>query len=395
MRLLHTSDWHVGKQIRNRSRMAEYEAVLEELTQIAIDHKVDAVVIAGDVFDSKVPPPEAEKLVYETLLRLHFEGIRVVLAAGNHDNERRLQAVQGVLGALDITIVCEPNKETFAELVTIPSRDGAEHALVAALPFIPEKYLIESQDLMKEAGARYSRYSEGIGAVLRAIEPHFKPDALNILAAHFMVSGATVGGAGEQELTIGITYAVEPAALPRSGVQYLAFGHVHRPQSIPGSLVPGEYSGSLLQLDFGETGQDKRVVVVEGAPGKMVKATPVALSAGRRLLDVRDTLDGLRNRAAEFGDAYLRVFVSLDAPLSSLFDEVHEILPNAVHVVGEYPQQEADEPPDLHSLKPVEQFDLYFQKHKKTSPPKELVSAFNETWDEARLQEKVDASAPA
>ncbi|HET9200033.1 MAG TPA: exonuclease SbcCD subunit D [Dehalococcoidia bacterium] len=394
MRLLHTSDWHVGKQIRNRSRMDEFEAVLDELVQIAVDHKVDAVLIAGDVFDSKVPPPEAEKLVYETLLRLHFEGIRVILTAGNHDNERRLQAVRGVLGALDITIICELNKDTFAELIEVPSRDGSEHALVAALPFIPEKYLISSADLMQEAGAKYSRYSDGIAAILRAVESHFKPDALNVLTAHFMVSGSRVGG-GENELTIGMAYAVEPAALPKSGVQYLALGHVHKPQAIPGSLVPGEYSGSLLQLDFGEVEQDKRVIVVDGAPGKMVKAEPVTVTAGRRLIDVHDTLDGLKSRVGDFGDAYLRVFVSLDAPVSGLFDEVREILPNAVHVVGEYPQREAEETPDVRSLKPVEQFDLYFQKQKKTSPPEELVAAFNETWDEARLQEKVDASAPA
>jgi DNA repair protein SbcD/Mre11 len=395
MRLLHTSDWHIGKQIRNRSRMDEYEAVLDELVRIAVDNKVDAVLVAGDIFDSKVPPPEAEKLVYETFLRLHAEGIRVVAAAGNHDNERRLQAVQRIFGALDITVVCELNKDTFAEFVEVPSRDGSEHAVIAVLPFVPEKYLLDSAALMSEAGARYSRYSEGIGAILRTIEPRFKPDAVNVLAAHFMVSGATVGGAGEQELTIGITYAVEPGVLPKTAVQYLAFGHVHRPQPVPGSLLPGTYSGSLLQLDFGEISQEKRVVIVEGAPGQMVKTESIALSSGRRLLDVTDTLDGLKARADEFGDAYLRVFVTLNAPIAGLFDEVREILPNAVHVVGEYPHRESEETPDVRSLKPVEQFDLYYQKQKKAAPPEELVAAFNETWDEARLEEKVDASAQA
>ncbi|MPZ23810.1 MAG: exonuclease subunit SbcD [Dehalococcoidia bacterium] len=394
MRLLHTSDWHVGKMIRSRSRMEEFAQVLDEIVDIAVDRQVDAVLVAGDVFDSKVPPPEAEQLVYETLLRLHFEGIRVVVTAGNHDSEKRLESVRGLLEALGVVLVAEPNHKTFAELVDVPSRDGSEAALVAALPFMSERFLIQSADVMAEAGAKYSRYSTGMKAIIDAITPHFRADTFNVLAAHFMVSGARVGG-GEQEITIGMSYAVEPASLPQSAVQYMAFGHVHRPQEIPGSLMTGRYSGSLLQLDFGETEQDKSVVIVDGHPGQMAKTEVVPLSSGRRLVDLHDTLEGLEGRAAEVGDAHLRVFVHLDAPMPGLSDRVREVLPNAVDVKAVYPAAPDEEPREVRSLRPDQQFRLYHERVRKSPASPVLMAAFEEVHAEAALGEKVDAAPPA
>ena len=107
MRLLHTADWHVGKPLRGRSRMEEYAAALEEVASIAADRKVDAVLMAGDVFDSPAPPPEAEKLVYDFLARLVPEGIAAVVIAGNHDHPRKLGALASLLEGLRIHVRSE------------------------------------------------------------------------------------------------------------------------------------------------------------------------------------------------------------------------------------------------------------------------------------------------
>src|SRR5262245_26860022 len=100
MRFLHTADWHVGKTLRGRSRLDEFAAVLDEVRAIAVESRVDAVLIGGDVFDSPVPPPEAEKLVYDFLARLVPEGIACVLIAGNHDHPKKLAALRGLLEGL-------------------------------------------------------------------------------------------------------------------------------------------------------------------------------------------------------------------------------------------------------------------------------------------------------
>ena len=140
MRLLHTSDWHVGKTIRGRSRHAEHEAVLCEITEIARDHEVDVVLVAGDLFESAAPIPESEALVYETLLGLAEHAEHVVVIAGNHDNPRRLNAVAPLLALGNVTVLTDaasPDAGGFRRLTI-----GTESLNLALLPFISQLSLI-------------------------------------------------------------------------------------------------------------------------------------------------------------------------------------------------------------------------------------------------------------
>src|SRR5262249_43541950 len=141
----------------------------------------------------------------------------------------------------------------------------------------------------------------------------FRSDCVNVLMAHLFTDGAQVAGS-EHKATIGIEYAVAPSRLPATAT-YLALGHVHRPQPIKGSPSPARYSGSLLQLDFGEVGQTKSVSIVDAAPRKPAQIREVQLRSGRQLADATGTIDELRARANEFGDAYLRVVVKTGGPV--------------------------------------------------------------------------------
>jgi exonuclease SbcD len=205
----------------------------------------------------------------------------------------------------------------------------------------------------------------------------FRADAVNVLLGHLYATGAKLGG-GEREATVGLDYAVPAGRLP-SNASYVALGHIHRPQKVPGARAQARYAGSLIQLDFGETNQEKSVVVVEAHPGKPVRATEVPVTAGRRLVDVEGTFDRIRILAADVGDAYLRVFVDTDGPVPGIADEIREILPNAVEVHLRYERADVERPDSpLSSLRPREQFLAYYRSFHGADPDPALLEAFDE-----------------
>jgi DNA repair protein SbcD/Mre11 len=289
MRFLHTGDWHVGKRLRGRSRDEETSAALDQVVDIARDGAVDAVLICGDTYELKAPAPDSDGLVFDTLARLRDTGARILIIPGNHDSWERLAALARLLTPLGITVVPRVLRPADGGVIEVLSRDGGERALVACLPFVPERRFGEAAALFDDRASLFSAYDEGMGRVIAGLTSAFRPDHVNVLMAHVMIDGARKGG-GEQELTIGMTYAVSPARLPPTA-SYVALGHLHRPQGIPAAPSPTRFAGSLLQLDFGELDQGKSVALVEAKPGKPPRIEEVPVSAGRRLLDLRGTLD--------------------------------------------------------------------------------------------------------
>ena len=336
MRFLHTADWHVGKPLRGRSRMDEYAKALEQVAGIAVDRKVDAVLVAGDVFDSLAPPPEAEKLVYDFLARLLPERIACVVIAGNHDHPRKLAALATLLERLRIHVRPDVRPPDQGGVVKLASRDGKEEARIAVLPFVPERRVVDACTVMDAEHKWFDAYGRRIEDMLAALVKELPADTVNLVLAHLLVDGARVG-TGERELHLGQVYGVNPQQLP-SSVQYIALGHLHRPQEV---LAPAKtrYPGSLIELDFGEQEQEKSVVVLDARPRRPPTIELVPLTAGRRLRTVEATLDELRRLADETSDDYLRVTVKTSGPAPGLADRVKELLPNALDVTVDHPRR--------------------------------------------------------
>ncbi len=382
MKLLHTGDWHVGRSIRLRSRTPEFEEAIAEVVGIAAQEGVDAVLIAGDLYDHRSPTPEADALVFDALVRLYEASIPVVVIPGNHDSAVRLQALARLLRPIGVTVIPKVVPPGQGSLVELPARDGPEAALVACVPFVPERRFGDAAELFDATEAWYQSYAEGIGRILEAMTAPFRPDRVNVLMAHLFTDGAIPGG-GEHQITIGIEYAVSPSRLPATA-SYVALGHVHRPQAVRGAPSPTRYAGSLLQLDFGEREQTKSVTIVEVSPGRPAKVREVALSAGRRLLDVEGTFDEVVSNGRQLPDAHLRVFVSTDGPVPGMAERVRDALPNAVDVSLRYERRDVPETgPPLASLQPRDRFDSYYrQAHGVEAVPEDLGRAFDEVLDE-------------
>ena len=385
MRFVHTADWHIGKTLRGRSRTDEFAAALEEVTRIAIDAKVDAVLVGGDVFDSPVPPPEAEKLVYDFFARLLPERVCAVVIAGNHDHPKKLGALRHLLEGLNIHIRTEARPPDQGGIVSLHSRDGSEEARIAVLPFVHERKVVDACQVMAPEHEWYEEYAKRIEEILAFLTKDLTPATVNLVLAHVMVHEGLVG-TGERALHIGQVYALNPQQLP-GNVQYIGLGHLHRPQEI---LAPGKtrYSGSLLELDFGEKEQEKSVVVVDAKPGGAAGIEVVPLTAGRRLRDVEGTLPELLAMKADLGDAFLRVRVKVEGPMPGIADQVKELLPHALDVSLLYETQTPGPPgPPRGSLKPAELFaDFYRGKH-KADPPPALLALFDTVLEEVHSPE--------
>jgi exonuclease SbcD len=311
--------------------------MLDRILEYADSHYVDCVLVAGDLFDSAAPPPDAEELAYRFFSRLHALGIPAVVIAGNHDHPRRIEAVAPLLRALNVHAVGRPSSAEQGGVVDLRSRDGTETAIVAALPWVTEREAIERATLQQEPGQGLTAYAEGVRFGLETLCQAFRPETVNVVVAHLFVDDAQVGaGGGERPLSVSLGIFGVPRQMLPTGPQYIALGHVHRPQAVRPS-PPAWYSGSPLQQDFGETRQEKFVNLVEIHPGRPAEVTHLPMTEGRALLDVGTSAHGIHLAdlpawADRVGDAWLRVFVEADAPVANLPAEVRAILPNAVHV---------------------------------------------------------------
>ncbi|PZG52932.1 exonuclease sbcCD subunit D [Spongiactinospora gelatinilytica] len=331
MKILHTADWHVGKVLKGRSRLDEHRAVLRELVTLARREDVDAVVVAGDLFDTSAPTPEAQGLVLPALMALREGGRDVVVLAGNHDNPQLLEVYRPVLGKLGIQVVGGFRRPEAGGTLSFTARSG-EPVRLAVLPFLSHRYVIRAAEVLAGTAADHNRdYAGRIGELIGALTAGFAADTVNLVTTHGTLPGGKFGG-GEREAQSIFSYYFEAAAFP-STTQYAALGHLHRRQQIPGPC-PIWYSGSPLAVDFGEEANAPGALLVTVEPGRPAVVREIAFDAPRALATVRGTLERLSAVAADLVDTetWLRVIVE-EKPRPGLADTVREILPGAIEVV--------------------------------------------------------------
>lgn len=381
MRFLHTADWHVGRSIRGRSRIAEFEAALDQLVGIADSEGVDCVLVAGDLHDQRAVTPEADRLIFDTFIRLHEKSIPVVVIPGNHDSAARMAAFAPLLDRVSTHAVPKMRPPDKGGAVQIAARDGSATANVVCMPFVSPRRFLDGTSEFENLATGYVDFDEGIGHLCDIYEAAFRMDQVNIVVGHMFVAGAQPSGS-EREVSVGSDYAVSAARLPRTA-SYIALGHIHKRQKVKGAAADTRYSGSLIQLDFGERGQDKAVLVVDVVPGKPPKVSEVPIQAGRQLVEITATLDELPAHIDKVGDAYLRVNLTIDTPVPGITDKVREILPNALDVRLALPEtKEEKERVSLRSLDPKTQFVSYYESVHGSKPVEELIVAFDRVYEE-------------
>jgi len=400
MRILHTADWHFGRQLEGRDRRAEQAAFVDELCRIVEEQAVDLVLIAGDVYDSVNPPAWAEELFYEALERLAADGRRgVVVIAGNHDQPERVRAAAPLAHKHGIVLLGLPKEaplisreEEGAERVrvvdggaswfemAIPGVD--HHAVVLALPYPSESRLKElisesfTQEQMQQA------FSERMAALFAELSTRFRDDTVNLVTSHLFVMGGKETDS-ERPIQIGGALTVSPSAFPEKA-HYVALGHLHRLQKL-GDRPLIRYSGSPLAYSFSEAGQSKAVVVVEVVPGEPVREEIVYLQSGKPLARWKATggVAEVERWLAEGRDAGSWIELELHVSdvidpaefqrLRKLSDDFVKI--QRVLVQGEQ-QEEERERKDLRDLRPDQLFRRFYERKRGVQPDDRVVELF-------------------
>jgi exonuclease SbcD len=330
MKILHTSDWHVGKVLKGRDRHDEHVAVLRSIVQAARHEDVDVVLVAGDLFETAAPTAKAQGLVVQTLLALREDGRQVVAIAGNHDNQGLLDAVyRPLLGELGLHVLGTPKRPDSGGMLALRTRRG-EAANVAALPFLSHRYAVRAAEIMLREFAEHTLdYTRRMSEIVRLLTAGFTADAVNLVVAHATLLGGRRGG-GEREVQTSLDYEL-PASMFPVTAHYVALGHLHRQQEIDGPC-PIFYSGSPLPIDFGEEANEPTALIVTAAPGIRADTRQVPIAGGRSLRTLRGTLDQVITEGEQAGDAYLRVVLA-EPGRAGLGDLVRDKLPNTLEVM--------------------------------------------------------------
>ncbi len=333
MRLLHTADWHVGKRLFGIDRLSEMSGVLAEIRDVADREAVDVVLVAGDIIDRRIIEPEVLAVCLTGFQALAAVA-PVVVVTGNHDDPGFWRALRPYLEPSNIHVVCDVAAPADA-VRTFETRSGEIH--LACLPWPdPASLRLEFSAVAQAAHRTYADLVADLidgyaDALLRA---RTERGGGAVLLGHLMVEHAKAGG-GERELTLAETYAVKSGRLP-TNLDYIALGHIHKPQALPGFNAQGRYCGSPIQLDFGERATEPEVLIVDIDAGTPTSIRSVPLTSGRRLVRLRSHIDDLVAAAAPHGDAWLYCEVELDHIVPDLVRVVRELVPNALRVEARY-----------------------------------------------------------
>jgi exonuclease SbcD len=410
IRILHTSDWHLGKRLERFSRHEEQVAVLNEIIGITEDELVDVVLIAGDLFDTFNPPAESLNLFYKTLKRLSGNGKRAVIAiAGNHDMPERIEAPDPLARECGIVFAGFPD----SSINLFGLEDGFK--VTRSEPGFMELQLVGNQSPLRiiltpyaneirlKRGLTGDNNGDEIQQLLRnhwmtLAENYCDDQGVNILLAHllFMNEGDDIPEEPEDERPInhvGGARAICTSAIPEL-IQYAALGHLHRKQTIANQTCPVVYSGSPLPYSFSEAGQKKHVLIIEAEPARNPSLRAIELKSGRRLVRKRfeNTIDAeewLKQNPDTLVELTLVTQTFLSGADRRRLQEVHDgIVALIPEVVQKDDQTVVDQKGTVKIHSDIQElFSEYFQFKKSQQPDEALKKLFAEVLSEAEENE--------
>ncbi len=289
MKIIHTADWHLGKNLEGHSRLPEQEKFLADFVRICREEQADLILIAGDIYDNYNPPAMAEQLFYDTLKQLSRDGAcMTVIISGNHDNPERLTASGPLAKEHGIVMAGTPNTLVppgqYGQNRITDSGPGYIHAEIRGekadllfVPFPSEKRLGELYlNAADEESQQIKSYEDRIRRLFSDLAGEFRPDAVHLVMSHLFVMGST-GDGSERSIRLGGSYLLPGDIFPEEA-DYIALGHVHKPQQVPGRQN-AFYSGSPLHYNQREISFGNQVLSVTVHPGELcgIKKIPLPI----------------------------------------------------------------------------------------------------------------------
>lgn len=276
MKIIHTSDWHLGQFFYSRSRAAEHQAFLDWLLQQVQLLQIDAIIVAGDIFDTGSPPSYAREIYNRFVVALQPTGCQLIILAGNHDSVATLNESRQLLACLNTQVIASISAEASNQVLLLQNRQGDPAALLCAIPYLRPRDILLSQagltskDKQQQLMTAISDYYQQSyqQAVQMRHQQHLSD--LPILATgHLTTVGVSTSDA-VRDIYIGTLSAFPAQHFPPA--DYIALGHIHKSQAV-GGQAHIRYSGSPIALSFDEAGDEKSVTLLQWQP-----ATPIQIS---------------------------------------------------------------------------------------------------------------------
>lgn len=334
LRILHTSDWHLGQHFMGKTRQAEHQAFCAWLLEQVRTHEVDVLLIAGDVFDTGSPPSYAREQYYRLVVDLRDAGCALVVLGGNHDSPAMLGESRSLLAQLGTQVVPGVGLDPAEQVLVLRDRTGQPGAILCAIPFVRPREVMASQAGQSAQDKQLS--------LQQAIAEHYRTlyelalgrrealgSALPIIATGHLTTVGASASESVREIYVGSLEAFPTSAFPPA--DYIALGHIHRPQKV-GGLEHIRYSGSPIALSFDEASQQKEVLLLDFGAAALQSTTPLPVPVFQPMASLRGSLKDLADAIADLATqgtperpVWLEVQVSTDDYLSDLQSRINAL----------------------------------------------------------------------
>ena len=345
LRIIHTSDWHLGQHFYGKNRAKEHQAFLNWLLVQIKEQHVDGLIVAGDIFDTGTPPSYARELYFNFIVGLQALNCTLIVVAGNHDSVAMLGESSGILSKLDSYVITSPKGDDEAQLVEISNEQG-DSAIVCAIPFLRPRDVMESvagQSAQEKQQGLSQAISEHYQSLVDQAKSKAGDNTAIVATGHLTTVGASVSES-VRDIYIGTLDAFPAALFPE--VDYLALGHIHRQQKVAGTEHI-QYSGSPIALSFDEKQSNKSINLVTFERGKIAAIEQLLVPCTQPLLTLKCQLDEISEKLTAYfenadegevtnTEASEEQTVWLDVELESA-DYLHDLTARVEDICREFP----------------------------------------------------------
>ena len=303
MKILHTSDWHLGQNFYNKSRKNEHERFLQWLLEQVTDHDIDAIIVAGDIFDTSTPPSYAREMYNKFVVDSNKIGCQLVLLGGNHDSVSVLKETQQLLKYMGADVIPNTNEDHATLVVELKGKGGEVEALVCAIPFIRPRDVLTSQagvsgvERQKQLGdAIKQHYKDVYDAAVEKRDTFANRDTMPIIATGHLTAMGVKQSDSVRDIYVGNLDGFAADGFPNA--DYIALGHIHRPQVVA-KREHIRYCGSPIPLSFDELKSQKQVCVVEFVEGERT-ISQLSVPTFQLLAEIKGDLSGIESQLNQY-----------------------------------------------------------------------------------------------
>ena len=388
-KILHTSDWHIGRKLKEHDRTREFQKFFDELLRIIHDENIDALLVAGDIFDNTTPTVQAQDMYYSLLSRLVSSPCRhIVIISGNHDSPSFLDAPADLLEHCRIHVVGQARQDPAEEVLPLSDSEGRTELIVCAVPFLRNRDVMRA-DISDSFSDIESAIKSGIvehyrRVFERARELQGDSDVPVIAMGHlFLQEGRARPDDGTRELYVGTAIRVDAGIFPE-WLTYTALGHLHSPQTAGRDNI--RYSGSPIQMGFGEAGQNKAVYILDLEGRHLTGIREAQIPEYQRLERISGDIPSIISQLGELGGRNEAMWVEVTHTGTEATGSLHKELSDyakafpeleILSVNSDTPESEIIPSPDtggrnLDDISPEKIFDLLMDSKKTPESQREL-----------------------